>query len=305
MKRAIVTTTINPPTKAIEAFIQIAIRDDWKFFIVGDQRTPQDPYRDLENKYLSPYLQENAYPALSSLIGWNCIQRRNIGYLAAYEWGAEIIATIDDDNIPLKNWGQNIAVGNKKTAKHWVTDQKVFDPLQATNHRELWHRGFPLQLLPGRNKSFYEGKITRDVLVQADLWNGDPDIDAICRISRRPEVKFNHRPFFTNVIAPFNSQNTFLSRKVIPFYFLFPHIGRFDDIWAAYWLQHIFPDSVLFGEATVYQERNPHNLFNDLKAEMFGYEKTFDVIWNLERLLNYLPERSLLAYLEYRRLFEL
>jgi hypothetical protein len=39
----------------------------------------------------------------------------------------------------------------------------------------------------------YKGKVKRKVVVQADFWDGDPDIDAICRLSKKPIVKF--KPF--------------------------------------------------------------------------------------------------------------
>ena len=53
-----------------------------------------------------------------------------------------------------------------------------------------------------------------------------------------PECEFKEEyfPFTTPNFSPFN-QNTFLSRNVIPDYFLFPHIGRMDDIWASYYLE--------------------------------------------------------------------
>ena len=59
---------------------------------------------------LSTKLQEKKWPRLSKLIGWNCIARRNFAILEAYERGADVIALVDDDNIPLKNWGKNILV---------------------------------------------------------------------------------------------------------------------------------------------------------------------------------------------------
>ena len=63
--------------------------------------------------------------------------------------------------------------------------------------------------------------------IQANFWNGDPDIDAVCRMEHAPECKFDNSffPFSSNKFSPFNSQNTFISKKVLPHYFLFPHIG--------------------------------------------------------------------------------
>ena len=39
MNRAIVTTTINPPTPALKKFAEIAVKDGWRLIIVGDKKT--------------------------------------------------------------------------------------------------------------------------------------------------------------------------------------------------------------------------------------------------------------------------
>ena len=74
--------------------------------------------------------------------------------------------------------------------------------------------------------------------------------------------------FGSNQIAPFNSQNTFLSREVLPYYAVLPHVGRMDDIWGAYIVQHYFPDSVIYNKATVYQDRNLQDLITNLENEI-------------------------------------
>ena len=112
----IVTTTINYPTVATKKFCKIADEKNWKFVVVGDTKTPHDDYFKLKEdynnfEYLHPEDQEKLYPALSETIGWKSIQRRNIGLIYAYDQGAEIIATIDDDNIPYDEWGDNVLVG--------------------------------------------------------------------------------------------------------------------------------------------------------------------------------------------------
>lgn len=310
MKKAIVTTTINTPTVALRKYATIAQEQEWRLYIVGDLKTPHEEYQNLSTEfentvyYLSPEWQSENYPELSKVIGWNCIQRRNFGFIAAYKYGAEIIATVDDDNIPLEgNWGMGVNVNQITSATLYETFLPVFDPLAATNNDTLWHRGFPVQLLDKKNMINDAGWKRRKVLIQADLWNGDPDVDAICRMAFRPEVVFKNTRFFTNKMAPFNSQNTFLSRTVFPTYFLFPGIGRMDDIWAAYITQHYFPDSVLFGRATVYQKRNPHNLVKDLENEMIGYKNTLKLIENIDSYENFLPEQALVAYELYKKEF--
>ncbi len=54
-----------------------------------------------------------------------------------------------------------------------------------------------------------------------------------------PECDFDPAafPIASNKLSPFNSQNTFLAGDVLEDYFLYPHVGRMDDIWAAYYVQ--------------------------------------------------------------------
>lgn len=307
MKKAIVTTTINPPTRALLKFVKIAEADDWHLFIVGDQKTPHKDYQDIASvmdcvTYLGPIEQMSMSQELSDLIGWNCIQRRNFGLIAAYKWGADIIATVDDDNIPYEKWGKHCKVNRDIDMKLYKIDAPVFDPL-STVFPHLWHRGFPIQMLDDRILKS-GGMIKRHVLVQADMWNGAPDIDAICRIALNPTIQFPDTliPFGADKKAPFNSQNTFLSREVIPQYFLFPHVGRMDDIWAAYLVQHYFPDSVIFCNASVYQDRNPHDLTKDLQDEMLGYKYNQEIVKNPISILELLPAASLKAYKIYQEL---
>jgi len=110
--------------------------------------------------------------------------------------------------------------------------------------------------------------------IQADFWNGDPDLDAVCRMEHGPECDFDPAcfPLMSSKPAPFNSQNTFLSANVLPHYFLFPHIGRMDDIWASYYVQALAFKAV-FNRASVYQQRNAHNLTHDMRQEYLGYEQ--------------------------------
>ena len=150
MKKAIVTTTIYSPSEAMLKYVQMS---DWHLIIVGDLKTPHDLYRKLESEndnvtYLSPEDQERDYKELSDKIGWNSIQRRNVGFVYAYKTGADIVATVDDDNIPYDNWGKNILIGQEIDCDCYQPDnKKVFDPLSITKDNYLWHRGYPIQLL--------------------------------------------------------------------------------------------------------------------------------------------------------------
>lgn len=309
MNKAIVTTTINPPTKAILKFLDIAERDDWHIFVVGDLKTPHDSYKELEQSsngrlvYIDPQHQESIDRELSNLIGWNCIQRRNFGFIVAYNQGADIIATIDDDNIPYDNWGKDLLVGQSVDIEIYDNAGPVYNPLarhdfgyQGVNicmdpeqlyTQSLWHRGVPEEQIEtdsanGSDRYTPVAAEERQILVQADMWNGDPDISAVARMVLHPTVKFTHdAPYAGAKAGPFNSQNTFVHRSVMPDYFMFPHIGRMDDIWASYYLQAKHGNVVAYGLATVFQDRNEHDLSKDLENELIGYKHSRELYQRL------------------------
>jgi hypothetical protein len=302
VNKYIVTTTINPPTLAT---IKYSRKEDWTLIVVGDTKTPHYEYENLNCIYLSPEYQEKTYPELSNTIGWKSIQRRNIGFVEAYNRGADIVATVDDDNIPYDSWGTNVVVGETVEIDFYHTHLGVFDPLSVTEHNQVWHRGYPIELVPFRKEVTYGGKLKRKVLVQADLWDGDPDIDAMARLSIKPTVKFSVQDAYGSTsISPFNSQNTFLARDVIPYYSVFPHVGRMDDIWGGYVLQHYFPNSVIYNKASVFQDRNVQDLITNLEKEIMGYRKTSELIRCLPDWQSIVPKETLSYWDAYRRCFE-
>jgi hypothetical protein len=222
--------------------------------------------------------------------------------------GADIVATIDDDNIPLPGWGTNLLINAEVEVNYFETQLPAFDPIGATAYSALWHRGYPLQLLAQRDYK-QKKRITMQADIQADFWNGDPDIDAICRMEHAPVCDFDPAtfPIASNKISPFNSQNTFLDSKVLKDYFLFPHIGRMDDIWAAYYVQSK-AFKVIYNKASVYQERNPHDLVQDMRKEYIGYENNLKLIEDLANdsasIKKYLPERTQQAWELYSQHFK-
>ncbi len=301
MKRVIVTTTINAPTEAIRRFDSMK---DWHLIVVGDLKTPAD-YHLERGTYFSPSQQEKYDPQLSDALGWNSIQRRNLGFLMARELGAEIIATIDDDNIPKEDWGKDLLLGREAETWEYETDLPCFEPIGATNESKLWHRGYPLQLLSSRDYS-RKRRTLAQASIQADFWDGDPDVDAVCRMEHAPDCTFDPGcfPFVANQVSPFNSQNTFLLSSVLRDYFVFPFVGRMDDIWAGYYVQ-ARGHRVIYGSASVVQKRNPHDLIEDMRQEYLGYEKNLHLIRALaqdpERIFDFLPERAATAFRLYQR----
>ena len=303
-KNLIISTSINPPTEAIRKFDNLK---NWTLIVVGDKKTPKN-YKLKNGIYLSPQDQKKIDKKLSDILGWNCIERRNIGLVYAKKANAKIVALVDDDNIPYKNWGKNISIGKKIKAKFYKTSQPVFDPIYQTNHKDLWHRGFPVDRLDQRENLKHIIKEVK-VDVQADFWNGDPDIDAIARIMSKPKCDFNKKlfPFYSNKISPFNSQNTFLDASLLKHNFLFPDQGRMHDIWASYYLQYVKKINVIYSEPSVFQNRNLHDLSVDLKNELIGLKYSSAIINRMAKkqfkLNMFFSKKSIEAYKLYLKHF--
>ena len=79
-----------------------------------------------------------------------------------------------------------------------------------------------------------------------------------------------------------------------------------DDIWAAYYVQSL-GYKVVFDNATVYQARNHHNVYDDFKKETIGYKNNFELIVNLKKnsllIKKFLPNKSYQALKIYEKLF--
>lgn len=304
MKKFIVTTSIYEPS---DATLKFSTMEDWTLIVVGDKKTPHESYKNLSRcTYLSPEFQEANYKELSDVIGWNCIMRRNIGFVEAYKQGADIVATVDDDNIPYLDWDKNIFVGKTVRAYDYESSATVFDPMSVTNHSNLWHRGFPLQDVSFTRSPKLLGMKEIKPLIQAALWDGDPDIDAVCRYIYNPTgLKLESPGLYTSSsFAPFNSQNTFLAREVLPVYMVLPHVGRMDDIWGGYIAQHLLNTRPVFSPPTVYQDRNAQSIDNNFHNEILGYETTKRFVNNIESWRSYLPATTLRAFDLYRGEYE-
>ncbi len=309
MTKVICTTTINPPTEALIAFANM---EGWTLVVAGDKKTPHQAHEELSDKtgciYLSPDAQHHYDSELSEAIGFNCIQRRNFAFLYAHETlQADIIASVDDDNIPMQNWGKNLVLGNETSVAFGLTDSAAFDPIGATNYPVLWHRGFPLKMLRERKYTWEFGNLTADI--QADLWNGEPDVDAVCRMEHAVTCEFSsfYFPMASNKPSPFNSQNTFLTRNALKHFGMICHVGRMDDIWASYHAQ-AQGLRVVYGAPSVVQKRNEHDLIEDMKKEYLGYELNHLIVEQIPKtkdaVRQFLKPESLKAMALYERHFE-
>jgi hypothetical protein len=303
LKVTIVTTTINIPALLIQ-YARNARgygHSELDFIVIGDRKSPPEtadfcksvphyPCVYLDIPAQQQYLKR--FPELWNHLRFDSIQRRNIGILMAYENGADVMITIDDDNFVMDQdfVGLHSVVGSSPDLLAYGSTSGWFNVCSclATDHDvPFYHRGFPQKMRWLENGHVTSSsRLKHRVAVNAGLWLDDPDIDALARMDRPIVVRgFNSQWPGTNFAlspgtwSPFNSQNTALMRDAIPAYFLSPYNGRYDDIWGSYILTRIaghLDDVVSFGEPLVRQERNPHDLWKDLDMERNGMIMTDD-----------------------------
>jgi hypothetical protein len=269
------------------------------FIVAGDRKTPHDKMRalaaDVGNMvYLSDEDQEKAGWACSEFIGWNCIMRRSVALLEAIKMGADVIVTVDDDNIPLEpetyfsTFDAVLTLPFSGPMVHgglaWFNVGDLFDEPFA-------HRGFPF--LPAPHGYVVQSVTDAPVGVVAGMWMGDPDVTAAERIAKAPTVRSIPGLLQRGVVvergtvAPFDSQNTAYLGELAPLMAVLPAVGRYDDIWASFIAQRIMLEKnyhVFFGPPFVWQERNTHNLTRNLQDEIYGMDNTVQFVRDLDRM---------------------
>lgn len=275
MKIALATTTIHIP-HALKLMREIG--PDVRFFVAVDKKTPDDiaSIVDANTKLLSEVIQNDW--KCSEAIGWNTLARRNIVFLEALKWGADVIYSWDNDNIPTSPYHFAPFDGPWEFSGIKVTGTDGwFDPGQLLIPPTR-HRGFPYDKPVSKTAYPVTGA---KVGVAAGLVIGDPDCDAVTRMEHRPDIGSVHILGSTGVVVDphtwtvFNSQNTAVIRELIPSWFMMPGVGRHDDIYASLIVQRVARERgyhTHFGPPFTYQQRNEHNLVTDLRKEIDGME---------------------------------
>ncbi len=280
----VVLTSIAHPTPQVAAFLR---QKDWRVVFVADLKTPYfDPPAGLD--MLSVSRQMASPHRLAALLPWRHYSRKNLGYLAAIEDGARTIFDTDDDNAPLDPWTPAPAPGPSVTLvdpQTWVNAYAHFGAGQA------WPRGYPLERIGSCPAPRTQPTPAGDVAVWQGLVEGDPDVDAIYRLTCRRPVAFQPAPPLVlppETYCPFNSQNTWWSQRAFPYLYLPATVTfRFTDILRSLVAQRCFWSHGLrlgFQGVTARQERNPHDLLADFRDELPCYLEVGGIARDLSRL---------------------
>lgn len=301
---AVSITTIHLPKiiETVEENRRLHGHDPILYVVTGDVKTPDyvagycnllDSRGDSIVFYLGLKQQAEFLgrinPELALSYPHNCIARRNIGDLWAFACGVDVIIRLDDDNYPIEEEdfiGGHLFCGATfrnipevvHTESGWYN---VCDNLHSSAGRRFFPRGFPYESRHGLGSIDRQYDVMGRVAVNAGLWLGDPDVDAIENITN-PDLNVTalnaeRVALGKRTWCPINTQNTAIASYLLPASFASPWAQRYDDIICGYvqrTLMDIVGDFCCYGIPCVEQNRNEHNLWKDLDMERMGYEYT-------------------------------
>ncbi|XP_071086221.1 uncharacterized protein [Haliotis cracherodii] len=174
--------------------------------------------------------------------------------------------------------------------------EKLFNPYRHFGQPTLWPRGYPLGSVGENITIKYQLNHWKTPSIQQGVVNGDPDMDAIFRLTRKQthsqlNVTFDDRapPAIVpaGVFSPFNSQNTLFLYDAL-WALLIPTTTTFRvcDIWRGYWAQRLLWEmggNLGFFPPNAFQKRNSHSYMKDAVDEK-------DLYFQTERLVDFLSK---------------
>lgn len=210
---------------------------------------------------------------------------RNYGFLKAYQKGADIIITLDDDCYP---------VPNHNLVKLHLQNLSLEVPQKWTNTypdaRHMYTRGMP-----------YLNRKQSPVMLSHGLWTNVLDFDGPTYL-QKIDFRAKFAEHFLQIISqgayyPMCSMNLAFNREITPLMY-FPLMGqdkeghkwgynRFDDIWAGIFSKKIM-DHLGYGVvngAPFVKHRKASDPFNNLIKEAGGIKQNED-LWKLVDQVN-------------------
>lgn len=283
----IVITSINYPTTDVKKLAKIP---GWKIVMIGDTKSPKD--WSLPNVvFLDVEKQKQLGYKVHDMLRYKSYTRKNIGYLYAIQHGAKIIYETDDDNCPSNG---KIEFDQQTEVEYHVYDgvkSTVVNPYAHFGQKSIWPRGYPLDKISDpAPRTFRKCKKMKGAIVQQGVVDGDPDVDAIFRLTRK-DAGVDLRVTFDKtappvllprgVMAPYNTQNTLHLYDAF-WGLLIPQTVAFRvcDIWRGYWAQRLLWEVgsfLTFFPPNAVQFRNSHSYLDDFidERELYHLSSSF------------------------------
>lgn len=277
MSTAYVVTTIQAPTEPLRELAQAVEAAGESLVVVGDLKSPSD-WECHGVTYLSVAAQQASSFATSLALPFNTYARKLVGYLHAAASGAQWIRETDDDNRPYEEFvapaPTQLVVRSPMAAGKFLNIYSFFTDLP------VWPRGLPLTYVRTGRRLPTSLSENSGLMVFQALADGDPDVDAVYRMTTPNEgaIRFvSAMPLAMppGTWAPFNSQATTWPRNLLPLMYLPSTCSfRMTDIWRSYIAQRLMPNlgaTLVITRPMVYQDRNEHDLMRDFGDEIEGY----------------------------------
>lgn len=300
-KATMVLTTIFDPCvldSYYRNFERFGRLDDVQVIVIPDRKTPKEAYRRCEElsrkglRVTCPTLEQQetflARIGLSAeFVPYDSDNRRNVGYLMAYEDGTDFLLSIDDDNYcrPDEDFFAEHAVVCGGPAEQTVIESptgffNLCDLLEMEGSCRIYARGFPYRFRHQEDQPGTERKRV-PVHINAGLWTIDPDVDAITWLVAKPHVRgFKGESIVLGETtwSPINTQNTGMLHQAIPAYYYarmgYPlggmPIDRYGDIFSGYFVQACcrhMGGFIRAGTPVAEHKRNSHNYMKDAGNE--------------------------------------
>ena len=222
----------------------------------------------------------------TQLLNFKSYARKSIGFLYAIQHGAKVIYETDDDNSPTSG---DIGFDPDSSRNYLVyeTNRYVVNPYAHFGQSSIWPRGYPLDKIADEPIHTFRSCNNQRALVQQGVVNGDPDVDAIYRLTRKDEginlnVSFDSTADVLLIpkgtMAPYNSQNTLHLYDAF-WGLLLPQTVAFRvcDIWRGYWTQRLLWEingNLAFFPPNAFTVRNSHDYLADFIDEKQLYHES-------------------------------
>ena len=274
LKTALAVTSISKPNAVLVSLAEGAQRHGWDYVVAGDSKTPEFQLDGC--RFLSVADQQGGDFETGRQCPTRSYARKNLAYLAAIAGGAQVLVETDDDNFPRETFWKPRAT---RVACRPVEGDRWVNVYGYFAEQFIYPRGLPLEV--ARQTPPAPGALQEmECLIQQGMADENPDVDAVYRMLFPLPFNFDMGvepvALGNGAWCPFNSQNTTFFAPVFPLLYMPAYCTmRMTDIWRGFVAQrilHHLGHSLLFHDATVWQERNEHDLHHDYLLEMPGYE---------------------------------
>ncbi len=288
IKSLVITSIAADTLEVLHTYAKACAEKNVNFIMIGDTKSPAQFSID-GCDFWSVDRQLTLDSKFAKLCPTKHYARKNIGYIIALANGTDEIVETDDDTLPRAEfWNEK----SKIVKAHDIKEQGWVNVYNYFSDKFIWPRGLPLEELQKPSKPLSDFEI-KDIVcpIQQGLADENPDVDAVYRLAYPLPLNFNkgmNIALGNGAWSPFNSQNTYWYKEAFPLLYLPAYCSfRMTDIWRSYVAQRIAwanDWSILFHEATVWQERNQHNLMKDFEDEIPGYLNNFKICSELSDL---------------------